>query len=32
VSGHADWLAPDWRVAGVDALMTTRSGGAVVPG
>jgi len=28
VSGHADWLAPDWRVAGVGALMTTRSGGA----
>jgi len=27
VSGRADWLAPDWRVAGVEALMTTRSGG-----
>jgi len=27
VSGRADWLAPDWRVAGVGALMTTRSGG-----
>lgn len=23
----ADWLAPDWRIAGVGALMTTRSGG-----
>ena len=27
MSGRADWLAPDWRVAGVGALMTTRSGG-----
>jgi YfiH family protein len=27
VSGGADWLAPDWRVPGVGALMTTRSGG-----
>jgi YfiH family protein len=27
VSDRADWLAPDWRVAGVGALMTTRSGG-----
>jgi len=27
VSGSADWLAPDLRVAGVGALMTTRSGG-----
>ena len=27
MSGCADWLAPDWRVAGVGALMTTRSGG-----
>jgi len=27
VTRHADWLAPDWRVAGVGALMTTRSGG-----
>ena len=24
----ADWLAPDWRIAGVGALMTTRAGGA----
>ena len=23
----ADWLAPDWRVSGVGALMTTRRGG-----
>ena len=22
-----DWLAPDWRIAGVGALMTTRAGG-----
>jgi len=27
VSRGADWLTPDWRVAGVGALMTTRSGG-----
>ena len=27
MNGRADWLAPDWRVAGVGALMTTRSGG-----
>jgi len=27
VSSRADWLAPDWGVAGVGALMTTRSGG-----
>jgi len=27
VSSGADWLTPDWRVAGVGALMTTRSGG-----
>ena len=27
MSGAADWLAPDWRIAGVGALMTTRSGG-----
>jgi len=27
VSRPADWLAPGWRVAGVGALMTTRSGG-----
>ena len=27
MSGAADWLAPDWGVAGVGALMTTRSGG-----
>ena len=27
MSGRTDWLAPDWRVAGVGALMTTRSGG-----
>ena len=25
-----DWLAPDWRIAGVGALMTTRSGGTSV--
>lgn len=24
---EADWLAPDWRIAGVGALMTTRAGG-----
>jgi len=28
VSGRPDWLTPDWRVAGVGALMTTRSGGS----
>ena len=28
MSGRADWLTPDWRVDGVGALMTTRSGGA----
>ncbi len=27
MSVAADWLAPDWRVAGVGALMTTRRGG-----
>jgi len=27
VTASADWLAPDWRIAGVGALMTTRSGG-----
>ena len=27
MSARADWLAPDWRVAGVGALMTTRPGG-----
>ncbi len=27
MSGRADWLAPDWGVPGVGALMTTRSGG-----
>ena len=27
MSGRADWLAPEWHVAGVGALMTTRSGG-----
>jgi YfiH family protein len=27
VTRRADWLAPDWRVAGVGALMTTRVGG-----
>jgi len=27
VSSGVDWLAPDWGVAGVGALMTTRSGG-----
>jgi hypothetical protein len=27
VSGAADWLAPDWRIAGVGAFMTTRAGG-----
>jgi hypothetical protein len=27
VNGGADWLAPDWRVAGIGALMTTRAGG-----
>jgi len=27
MTDRADWLAPDWRVAGVGALMTTRSGG-----
>ena len=27
MSAGADWLAPDWRIAGVRALMTTRSGG-----
>ena len=27
MSVRADWLAPDWRIAGVGALMTTRSGG-----
>ena len=27
MSDRADWLAPEWRVAGVGALMTTRSGG-----
>ena len=27
MSGRADWLAPDWRITGVGALMTTRSGG-----
>jgi len=27
VSVRADWLAPDWRITGVGALMTTRSGG-----
>jgi YfiH family protein len=31
VSGRADWLAPDWRVAGVGALMTTRTGGVSRP-
>ena len=31
MSGRADWLAPDWRVAGVGALMTTRSGGVSRP-
>jgi len=30
VSGRADWLAPEWRVAGVGKLMTTRSGGVSV--
>ena len=25
---HPDWLVPDWNVAGVGALMTTRHGGA----
>jgi len=30
VSYRADWLAPEWRVAGVGALMTTRSGGVSV--
>jgi YfiH family protein len=27
VSISADWLAPDWRIAGVGALMTSRTGG-----
>jgi YfiH family protein len=27
VSIPADWLAPDWRIAGVGALMTSRAGG-----
>jgi hypothetical protein len=27
VSISEDWLAPDWRIAGVGALMTTRAGG-----
>ncbi len=27
MSVDADWLAPDWRIAGVGALMTTRAGG-----
>jgi polyphenol oxidase len=27
VSVPAEWLAPDWRIAGVGALMTTRAGG-----
>ena len=27
MSDRADWLAPEWRIAGVGALMTTRSGG-----
>lgn len=26
-AGHADWLRPDWGVAGVGALMSTRVGG-----
>lgn len=26
-AGHPDWLRPDWRAAGVGALMTTRRGG-----
>ena len=30
VSVAADWLAPDWRVARVGALMTTRRGGRSV--
>jgi len=27
VTVPADWLAPEWRIAGVGALMTTRAGG-----
>jgi purine-nucleoside/S-methyl-5'-thioadenosine phosphorylase / adenosine deaminase len=27
VTGDAGWLAPEWRIAGVGALMTTRAGG-----
>ena len=27
MTGHADWLRPDWRAEGVGALMTTRQGG-----
>jgi hypothetical protein len=27
VTTGADWLAPEWRIAGVGALMTTRAGG-----
>jgi YfiH family protein len=27
VTASADWLAPDWRIANVGALMTTRAGG-----
>jgi YfiH family protein len=27
VTAHADWLAPDWRIAGAGAFMTTRAGG-----
>ena len=27
MSVDADWLAPDWRIAGVGALMTSRAGG-----
>ena len=26
-AGHPDWLRPEWRVAGVGALMSTRAGG-----
>ena len=24
---HQDWLAPEWRIPRVTALMTTRAGG-----
>lgn len=27
MSGHPDWLRPDWQAPGVGALMTTRQGG-----